>query len=163
MSGSGGGGMIIDLQTIFSIFRDDPRLYNPVTYLICGPLLIVWIFVTLRAKPTRSKDYFALAAIAALSMLPVYHRPYDAKLLLLTLPACAMVLAEGGPLGRIGLVLNSLADPDYLRSSSRTACDPHQGFAPFRWQPPVQGDDGFLHSSNSHRSSGTGVLLFMAV
>ncbi len=50
-----------------------------------------------------------MAAIAALSMLPVYHRPYDAKLLLLTLPACAMVLAEGGPLGRIGLVLNSLA------------------------------------------------------
>ena len=109
MSGSGGGGMILDLQTIFSIFRDDPRFYNPVTYLICGPLLIIWIFITLRAKPTRSKDYFALAAIAALSMLPVYHRPYDAKLLLLTLPACAMVLAEGGPLGRIGLVLNSLA------------------------------------------------------
>ncbi len=42
-------------------------------------------------------------------MLPVYHRPHDAKLLLLTLPACAMLLAEGKLTGRIALLLNSAA------------------------------------------------------
>jgi hypothetical protein len=34
--------------------------------------------------------------IAVLSLLPLYHRPYDAKILLLTLPACAALWAEGG-------------------------------------------------------------------
>lgn len=42
-------------------------------------------------------------------MLPVYHRPHDAKLLLLTLPACAMLLSEGGMIGRMALLLNSAA------------------------------------------------------
>jgi len=104
-----GGGSIIDLQTVISVFRDEPRVYNSITYSICGALLIVWMVVTSRARSTRSKDYFGLATIAALSMLPVYHRPYDAKLLLLTLPACAMLLAEGGRLGKIGILLNSTA------------------------------------------------------
>ena len=30
-------GMVISLQTVVSLFRDDPRLYNPATYLIAGP------------------------------------------------------------------------------------------------------------------------------
>ena len=102
-----GGGMIIDLQTVISVFRDDPRVYNLVASLIFGSLLLVWAIITLRTRSTRSKHYFALAAIAALSMLPVYHRPNDAKLLLLTLPACATLLKEGGPMGRIALLLSS--------------------------------------------------------
>lgn len=104
-----GSGVIIDLQTVMSLFRDDPRFYNPATYLICGSLLLGWMNVTVRAPAALSKDYLALAVIAPLSLLPVYHRPHDAKLLILTIPACAMLLAEGGLLGRVGLMLNSLA------------------------------------------------------
>ena len=108
MSGSG-GGMIIALQTVISVFRDDPNFYNPLTYLVFGSLLLVWMIVTLRTRSAAPKHYLALAAIAALSMLPVYHRPHDAKLLLLTLPACAMLLHEGGAIGRIALLLNTAA------------------------------------------------------
>jgi hypothetical protein len=108
LSGSG-GGMIIDLQTIISIFRNDPSFYNPIAYSICGLLLFAWMFVTLRSRATSANAYLALAAIAPLSMLPLYHRPHDAKLLLLTIPACAMLLAERGSLGKVGLVLNSAA------------------------------------------------------
>ena len=32
------GAIIVSLQTVFSVFRDDPRFYNPMTYLVCGPL-----------------------------------------------------------------------------------------------------------------------------
>jgi hypothetical protein len=106
-SSGAGGGMIIDLQSVISVFRDDPRIYNPITYVICGPLLLVWIFVTLRSRASRSRDYLALAAIAALSMLPLYHRGHDAKLLLLTIPACALLFAEDGPIGWIALFLNA--------------------------------------------------------
>jgi hypothetical protein len=42
-------------------------------------------------------------------MLVTYHRPWDAKLLILTVPACAMLWAEGGAIARIALLLNGAA------------------------------------------------------
>jgi hypothetical protein len=99
--------MIIDLQAAVSVFRDDPRIYNPVSYLVCAPLLLVWLVRTLRSCFSQQKAWFALAAIVPLTLLVIYHRPYDAKLLLLTVPACAMLWAEGGLIGRIALLLNT--------------------------------------------------------
>jgi hypothetical protein len=55
---------------------------------------------------TQRRIWLALAAISALSMLPVYHRQYDAKLLLLSIPACVMLWAEGGVIGWLALLLN---------------------------------------------------------
>jgi hypothetical protein len=100
-------GMIISLQTVVSVFRDDPRFYNPVTYLVCAPPLLLWAFVTLRSRFTPERAWLALAAIAALAMLPVYHRIYDAKLLLLTVPACAMLWAEGGLIGWLAALVTA--------------------------------------------------------
>jgi hypothetical protein len=102
-----GLGLSISLQTVLSFFRDDPHFYNPASYLVCAPLLLIWAFVTLRSRSSPAKAWLALAAIAALSMLPVYHRQNDAKLLLLTIPACAMLWAEGGMIGRLALLLNT--------------------------------------------------------
>src|ERR1035437_5747146 len=39
-------GIIIDLQAAISVFRNDPRIYNAVSYLICGTLLLVWSIYT---------------------------------------------------------------------------------------------------------------------
>jgi hypothetical protein len=100
---------VIDLQTVVSLFRDDPRIYNPVSYLVCGALLAVWSIHTIRSSFSTANAWFALAAIVPLSMLATYHRPYDAKLLLLTIPACAMLWAEGGWIGKIALLANSAA------------------------------------------------------
>ena len=100
-------GMIISLQTVVSVFRDDPRFYDPVTYLVCAPPLLLWAFVTLRSRYTPERARLALAAIAALAMLPVYHRIYDAKMLLLTVPACAMLWAEGGLIGWLALLVTA--------------------------------------------------------
>jgi hypothetical protein len=50
-----------------------------------------------------------LAAIVPVTLLVTYHRPWDAKLLLLTIPACAILWAEGGRAGRIGLALTGAA------------------------------------------------------
>ena len=108
-TGAHGLGMLLDLQAVISVFRDDPRIYNPVSYLICAPLLLVWAIITLRSRSTPSRTWLALAAIVALTMLPVYHHLYDAKLLLLTVPACAMLWAEGGLIGRFALLLNTAA------------------------------------------------------
>jgi hypothetical protein len=102
-AGSHGLAGFINLQTVFSYFKDDPRFYNFASYLLFGLLLLLWIVVTLRSRPSPRSAWLALAAIAPLSMLPVYHRAYDAKLLLLMVPACFLLWAEGGRTGRIAL------------------------------------------------------------
>ncbi len=99
--------MIIDLQSVISIFRDDPRIYNPASYLVSGALLLVWSVRTLRTRYSPAGAWLALAAIVPLTMLVTYHRQYDAKLLLLTVPACAMLWAEGGPIAWIALLVNT--------------------------------------------------------
>jgi hypothetical protein len=111
LASSGGHGldMMISLQSAISFFRDDPRIYNPVSYLICAPILAVWAFVTVRSRITPARTWLALAIVSALSMLPVYHRQLDAKLLLLSVPACAMLWAKGGRVGRFALAINFAA------------------------------------------------------
>jgi hypothetical protein len=106
-AGAHGLDMMICLQTAISVFWDDPHIYNPVTYLICGPLLLAFVVFTLRFRPSAKSVWLGLAAIAALTMLPVYHRQLDAKLLLLTVPACAMLWAEGGKIGKLALLVNT--------------------------------------------------------
>jgi hypothetical protein len=102
-------GMVISLQTVISLFRDDSSFYNPASYLLGGALIVVWIVVTLRSRFSLERAWLALAAIAALSMLPVYHRIYDSKLLLLTVPACALLWSEGRLIGRLALLVNAAA------------------------------------------------------
>jgi Glycosyltransferase family 87 len=108
-SGGHGLAMIVDLQAVFSVFRDDPHFYNTASYLVCAPLLLVWMMSTLRGKSSPLRMWLGLAAIAGLTMLPVYHRQYDTKLLLLTVPACAMLWAGGSRAGRVAVLLNCAA------------------------------------------------------
>ncbi len=98
---------VISLQSIFSVFRDEPAFYNPATYLVCGPLLLIWLIATLRSRASREKDWLAIAAIVPLTLLVTYHRVYDAKIVLLTIPACAMLWARGGPVRWIALGLST--------------------------------------------------------
>ncbi|HEV2132785.1 MAG TPA: glycosyltransferase family 87 protein [Terracidiphilus sp.] len=100
---------IISLQNSASVFRDDAHFYNPVSYLIAGGLILVWLIAVLRRRPTREGALLALAAISALTMLPVYHRAEDAKLLLLALPAFAMLWASKERIRWVALALTSLS------------------------------------------------------
>jgi hypothetical protein len=109
-----GLSMLVNLQTVLSAFWTDPHIYNLAGYLVCAPLLLVWAVVAFRSSlvafksnSPASNTWLALAAIAALSMLPLYHRQYDTKLLLLTVPACAMLWAERGIVGWLAPVLNT--------------------------------------------------------
>jgi len=91
-----GIGSIIDLQSALSLLWNNPHFYFPAGYLLGGGLLLVWAVVVLRGRSSERKVKLALAAVSILLLLPIYHRPYDAKLIMLAIPACAMVWAEGG-------------------------------------------------------------------
>jgi hypothetical protein len=105
---SRGGAPVIDLQAAISMIRDDPRVYNPASYLFCGALLLAWAARTLRSSFSPAKAWIALAVVVPLTMLVTYHRQWDAKLLMLTVPACAILWAEGGPIAWIALLVNSV-------------------------------------------------------
>lgn len=109
ISRAGSADIIVDLQTVVSVFRDEPGFYNPTVWLICGGLLALLVAKTMRSRPTRENAWYALAAVSPLTMLITYHRPYDAKLLLLAVPACALLWAEGRWMGRIATLLTGLA------------------------------------------------------
>jgi Glycosyltransferase family 87 len=102
-----GVAMVISLQSAISFFRDDPRFYNTVSYLVCGAMLIVWSITVLKSRPTKERTWLALAAISALTMLPVYHRTSDAKLLLLAIPACAMLWTKENTVGRVAVAVTT--------------------------------------------------------
>jgi hypothetical protein len=100
---------VIDLQSVISVFRNDPRVYNLITFLVCGSLVLLWVIATLKFRFSTASARLALASIVPLTLLITYHRPWDAKLLLLAVPACAMLWAEGGLIGWLALLVTSAA------------------------------------------------------
>jgi hypothetical protein len=99
---------LINLQAVTSLFFTQPRAYDLAAYLICAPLLLLWLFLSLKPA-TPASVWLALASIAPLSLLPVYHRQYDAKLLLLAVPACAMLWYRRGIPGWVALGVTAAA------------------------------------------------------
>ena len=98
--------MVINLQAAISIFQNNPRFYNSVSYLICGSLFLVWLIATIKAQQSAAMAWLALAAIVPITLLGTYHRPHDAGLLMLTIPACGLLWSRGGSVGWIALLIN---------------------------------------------------------
>lgn len=95
--------LILNLQAVIAVFRNKPEFYNLLAYVMCAPLLVWWAYVTFRVRHSSRAIWLGVAAISALSLLPVYHRAYDAKILLLCLPACAALWAERGRVAWMGI------------------------------------------------------------
>lgn len=100
-----GSPMIVDLRAAVSFFDSNVHHESLISYFVCSVPLLVWCLYTLRSKPPISGAWLSLGSIAAFTMLPVYHRQCDAKILLLTIPACAILHRRGGWIGRIATLL----------------------------------------------------------
>ncbi len=90
------GAQLISLQTMFSVFRDDPRFYNPATYLVCGLLLILWAECSGAITPDRRK--FMAGTGLCRSSLHVAHLspPAGYEAVASRFPAFAILWAERG-------------------------------------------------------------------
>jgi hypothetical protein len=99
--------MVIDLQAAASVFWNNPRFYNLTSYLVCGIMLLFWVVTALRSRFSVTNAWLALASIIPITLLVTYHRPYDARLLLLSAPACAILWARGGSIARIAVLLTA--------------------------------------------------------
>lgn len=99
---------ITSLQAAFSVIEDQPRFYNTASISICAALLLLWAIPVARARPSLHRDLLAIATASSLTLLPLYHRQYDTRLLLLTFPAVALLLASDRGLGWAALALTAL-------------------------------------------------------
>ncbi len=99
---------ITSLQAALSLLKDEPRFYNTASVLVCGVLFLTWMVPIVRSRSSASRDLFALAAASSLTLLPLYHRQYDTRLLLLSFPAVAVLLGSRRAFGMTALALTAL-------------------------------------------------------
>ena len=81
------------LHPLLSLYRDSPPFYNKAAAMIGVVLIAAWIVPMLRMRPSIERDYLGLASIVCISLLPVYHREYDTRILLLTFPAFSLLMS----------------------------------------------------------------------
>lgn len=98
-----------NLQAMSSIFFPDARQFNAAAYAIFLFLLAAWIVAVLGANAGPESHFLSLAALSILSLTPIYHRFYDTRLLLLTVPAVAIIAQKRRVLGALLGVLTMLA------------------------------------------------------
>jgi hypothetical protein len=114
---NGEASAIVSLQAVFSLVRDVPGFYNRAAYAVFVLLLVVWLYGVMRPVRARvagifsgpdARNFLALAAAAALGFLPIYHRQYDTRLLLLMFPAVALLAASSRWMGRAAIAVSLL-------------------------------------------------------
>jgi hypothetical protein len=98
-----------NLQTLTSIFFTDARSFNGTAYAIFLLLVLASSAAILAAPPGYETSCLAIGALAVLSLTPVYHRFYDTRLLLLTIPALLVVFETRRLLGILVTVVTILA------------------------------------------------------
>jgi hypothetical protein len=75
---------LINLQVVTYSFLGDRDLANVAALVVAGIMGLAWLYLLSR-RPHQSDALLHLSTIAVLSLLPVYHRFYDASLLILPL------------------------------------------------------------------------------
>ncbi len=91
-----------------STFNENAHMANLIAWTVTAILVVGWLFGVSRARPTLENDLLAVAGVCCISMLPVYHRLPDARLLLLTIPALALLLKRHRLVGGAAACLTCL-------------------------------------------------------
>ena len=97
----------VNLQALTSIFFVPAGIFNPAAYVIFLALLMLFVMASLGGE--SGMDWLALGALTVLSLLPVYHRFYDTRMLLLTVPALLIVSQKRRRLGAAMTALTLLS------------------------------------------------------
>jgi hypothetical protein len=97
-----------NLQALTSIFIAKAGQFNAAAYVIFLALSGAGILVVLRAHRGPELHLVALGALSILTLMPVYHRFYDTRLLLLSVPAVVVVFQKRRALGAVIAVLTVL-------------------------------------------------------
>ena len=97
-----------NLQALTSIFMAKAGQFNAAAYAIFLALFGAGMLVVLRANRVPELHMVALGALSILTLMPIYHRFYDTRLLLLSVPAVVIVFQRRRVLGTVIAVLTVL-------------------------------------------------------
>jgi len=81
----------MNIQTITSVLFKSEKTYNDVAFAVVGILLVTLAWVVLRMEPNIENHLIAIGALSAITLMPVYHRFYDSRILLLAIPSAFVV------------------------------------------------------------------------
>jgi hypothetical protein len=95
---------MINLQVLLFAIFPSARAANVTAYALSGVLAAAFLFLTRNRYATR--ELLEASTVAVLSLLPIYHRSYEAAVLVLPLAwAIAQLHSEFAPSARISLAL----------------------------------------------------------
>jgi Glycosyltransferase family 87 len=100
---------VVGFQAIVSVMDDNPAVHNAVTYVLFGAMLLLCLGAAVRSRGTLEGIWLGLACIFAITMIPVYHRVRDTKLIVLCVPAWLVLWKTRGFLGWTAMLLISAA------------------------------------------------------
>jgi hypothetical protein len=100
----------VNLQALTSIFFAEAGTFNAIAYVIFLALLALGILVARQSNRSRETHWISLAALSILTLVPVYHRFYDSRLLLLSIPAAVIVFRQRRLLGVLIVLFTALAN-----------------------------------------------------
>jgi hypothetical protein len=98
----------LNLQTVTSVFFVDEKAFNDAAYGIFAVLFIVWGIAAFRISPKLDNHLQSIAAVTVLTLMPVYHRNYDSRLLLLAIPGAVIAFGRRPVLGTAISILTAL-------------------------------------------------------
>ncbi len=82
---------VIHLEGLTSLISADPVVYDSMDALVCVAILALLVMGFRRRREARSRDWMAVATMAFLTLLLTYHRTYDMRLQMLSLPALGLL------------------------------------------------------------------------
>lgn len=95
---------VINIQALINSISDSTKIYSFMSLGFIGVLVCFWIWATLKSGSFVSNEWLALASMSAIAMLPIYHRLYDAKVIMLSIPACSILWMRRGIVGWMSLI-----------------------------------------------------------
>ena len=90
--------MLINLQVPFYSFTHQAKSANLLAFSAAALLLCVWAWFVVR-NHSRAPELLSIATVAVITLLPVYHRFYDASLL--AIPLCWSLTTLSGRLHNV--------------------------------------------------------------
>jgi hypothetical protein len=90
---------LINLQVLFYAMGHGAAAANALAFLISATLFAIWLMLMLRSGSKNKDLLLPMSTLAVLSLFPVYHRLYDA--FLLVFPLCWSLREFSGPRNRV--------------------------------------------------------------
>lgn len=99
---------IVNLEGLTSLITASPLIFRTIDLVVLAAIIAVLVIGFIRAREDWRRDWICIAAASFLTLLLVYHRSYDMRIQILSLPALGLLWKTSTRMAGILTVLGSL-------------------------------------------------------